>query len=414
MNLRSTIAAPSSPRLADEEHTMGNIYDDLGVKRVINVFGSQTRLGGSIMPPPVVAAMAEASTSFVDLPMLQERVGGRIAELTHNEACHVCSGAAAGITIAVAACIAGNDPAAIARFPYLTGGKNEIIVHRSHRNGYDYAARQTGATLIEVGMAHITHRWELEAAISPRTACVVYFAGAHYEGGALPLPEVIAIAHAHDVPVVVDAAAQSTPITNLWHYTRDLGADIAIFSGGKGLRGPQASGLVLGRADLIAACRANGSPNASIGRPMKVGKEEMVGLLAAVEWSLACDEPAILAGYEAIVARWIEGLHGIPGVTVARGYPSLAGLPWGRAIVSFGPEAPRARDEAVAALWEGTPAIAVEPVGTDAIALNPQPLEDGEDALVLDALRRILVPAPVCFAGVHASGRRGRGGGVGG
>lgn len=390
---------------------MGNIYDDLGVKRVINVFGSQTRLGGSIMPPPVVAAMAEASKQFVDLPMLQERVAERIAELTHNDACYICSGAAAGITIAVAACIAGNDPAAIARFPYLTGGKSEVIVHRSHRNGYDYAARQTGATLIEVGMAHTTHRWDLEAAITPHTACVLYFAGAHYEGGALPLPTVIATAHAHDVPVLVDAAAQSTPITNLWHYTRDLGADIAIFSGGKGLRGPQASGLVLGRADLIAACRANGSPNSSIGRPMKVGKEEMVGLLAAVEWSLAQDEATILAGYETIVTRWIEELQGIPGVTVARRYPSIAGLPWGSMSVSFGPEAPRTRDEVVAALWHGTPAIAVEPIGTDAIALNPQPLEAGEDALVLDALRHILAPAPVAVADTFTSMLRERGDG---
>ncbi len=374
---------------------MSNVYDALGVKRVINVFGSQTRLGGSIMPPPVVAAMAEASKSFVDLPALQERVGERIAALTHNEACYVSSSAAAGITIAVAACIAGEDPAAIAGFPYLTSGKNAVIIHRSHRNGYDYAARQTGATLVEVGMRNATQRWELEAAITPHTACILYFAGAHYDGGALALSEVIATAHAHDVPVLVDAAAQSTPITNLWHYTHELGADIATFSGGKGLRGPQASGLVLGRADLVAACRANGSPNASIGRPMKVGKEEMVGLLAAVEWSLTRDEGAMLAGYEATVARWIEGLQDIPGVSVSRGYPSLAGLPWGRAIVSFGPESPRTRDAVVAALWEGTPAIAVEPIGNDAIALNPQPLEEGEDTLVLNALRHILVPVPV-------------------
>ncbi len=369
---------------------MGNVYEELGVKRVINVFGSQTRYGGSIMPPTVVAAMADASKYFVDLPTLQERVGGRIAELTHNEACYVCCGAAAGITLAVAACIAGNDPAAIARFPYLTGGRNEVIIHRSHRNGYDYAARLTGATLVEVGMANATERWELEAAITAHTACILYFAGEHYEGGALALPQVIAIANAHNIPVLVDAAAQSTPMTNLWHYTRDLGADIAIFSGGKGLRGPQASGLVLGRADLIVACRANGNPNASIGRPMKVGKEEMVGLLAAVEWSLARDEGAIIAGYEATVMRWIEGLQDIAGVTAARGYPSLAGLPWGRVIVSFGPQSAQERDEVVTALWEGTPAITVQPIGNDAIALNPQPLEEGEDILVLDALRQIL------------------------
>src|SRR5207302_2135557 len=134
-------------------------------------------------------------------------------------------------------------------------------------------------------------RWELEAAITPRTACVLYFAGAHYATGALPLADVVAVAHEHNVPVLVDAAAQIPPIANLWHFTRELGADIAIFSGGKGLRGPQSSGLVLGRREIVEACRANGSPNHSVGRPMKVGKEELLGLLAAVEWSLAQDEP---------------------------------------------------------------------------------------------------------------------------
>ncbi len=128
-------------------------YDDLGIRRVINAAATLTRLGGSVMPPSVVAAMAEAAETHVDLPLLHERVGERIAALTRNDACFVSSGAAAGIAIAVAACIAGEDPAAIDRFPYLTSGKNEVIIHRAHRNGYDFAARQTGATLVEIGMA---------------------------------------------------------------------------------------------------------------------------------------------------------------------------------------------------------------------------------------------------------------------
>src|SRR5581483_4317656 len=191
----------------------------------------------------------------------------------------------------------------------------EVIIHRSQRNGYDHAARQTGAKLVEIGMAHSTQRWELEAAITPQTTCVLYFAGAHYATGALPLDNVVAVAHAHNVPVLVDAAAQIPPIANLWHFTRELGADVAIFSGGKGLRGPQSSGLVLGRRDLIEACHANGSPNQSLGRPMKVGKEEMLGILAAVQWSLDQDESAVLAGYEATVNRWLAGLSEVPDVT---------------------------------------------------------------------------------------------------
>jgi L-seryl-tRNA(Ser) seleniumtransferase len=365
-------------------------YEQLGLKPIINAAATLTRLGGSRMPPVVVKAMAAGAHAFIDLPELQARVGARIAELTHNQACYVSSGAAAGVALATAACITGEDPAAIAGFPQLDGRKNAVIVHSCQRNGYDYAIRQTGARLIEIGTLQATQRHELEQAITPETACVVYFAGAHFAAGALPLPEVIAIAHARGVPVLVDAAAQIPPIANLWHFTRDLGADLAIFSGGKGLRGPQPSGLVLGRADLIAACRANGSPNSSIGRPMKVGKEELLGILAAVEWSLAQDEPALIAAYEEMVRYWIAGLQGIAGVTATRGYPNEAGQPFGRAIVRIGPASGRTRDQVAAALLADDPAVAVGVIDADCIALNPQTVEPGEAELALAALRRAL------------------------
>ena len=269
-------------------------------------------------------------------------------------------------------------------------------MHRGQRNGYDYAARQTGVRLVEIGTARATFAWELDAAITERTACVLYFAGAHFAEGALPLADVIAAAHARGVPVVVDAAAQIPPVSNLWHFTRDLGADLAVFSGGKGLRGPQSSGLVLGRADLVAACRVNGSPNSAIGRPMKVGKEELAGLLAAVEWSLAQDEPAILAGYEATVQGWLRACADLPGVRAERGYPSEAGQPHSRALVHILPESGTTRDAVVAALWEGNPAVAVSPVGAHTIALNPQCLEAGEIEIVTEQLRAALrVPIAV-------------------
>ena len=365
------------------------LYDELGIAPVINASATLTRLGGSRMPPRVVAAMAEAAEAFVDLPELQRRVGRRIAELTGNEAAYVTSGAAAGVVLAVAACIAGTDPEKVAAFPCLTGeGQAEVVIHRSQRNGYDYAARQTGAKMVEVGGT----AEELRAAIGERTACVLWFAGAHFATGALPLEDVVAIAREREVPVLVDAAAQIPPIANLWRFTRELGADAAIFSGGKGLRGPQSSGLVLGSETIVEGCRANGNPNHSIGRPMKAGKEELAGLLAAVEWSLGQDEAATIAGYEASVRRWIERLRGIPGVTAERGYPSEAGQPHGRAIVRFRPPCPWTRDDVVAALWEGTPRIAVGTVvgEEDAIALNPQTLEPGEDETVLTRLREVL------------------------
>ncbi|HEX6355620.1 hypothetical protein [Actinophytocola sp.] len=349
----------------------------LGVRPVVNASATLTTLGGSLLAPPAVVAMAEAAGHFVDLPELQTRVGERIATLTGNEAAYVSSGAAAGITLAVAACLAG--PERIEAFPALDGiARNEVVLFRSQRNGYDYAVRQTGARVVEAGAT-------LDS-LSPRTACVLWFAGTHYAEGAPPIEEVVPVARAAGVPVLVDAAAQIPPISSLWHFTREVGADAAIFSGGKGLRGPQSSGLVLGRRAIIDGCRAHGSPNHAIGRGMKVGKEELAGLLAAVEWSLARDEPALLKAYEARVANWLRGLVDLPGVHVERGYPSEAGQPHGRAIVTLSPASGWTRDELVAALWADEPRIAVGVVGTDSLALNPQTLEPGEDVVVLDAL----------------------------
>lgn len=362
------------------------VYEELDIRPVINAAATLTKLGGSRMPPPVVAAMAEAAQSFVDLHELQRKVGERLATLTDNDACYVTSGAAAGITLAVAACIAGTDPDRMAAFPYLDGRPREVIMHKSQRNSYDYAARQTGARLREIG-PEIN---DLEEAINEKTAAVLWFAGTHFAKSALPLADVVAVAHSHGLPVLVDAAAQIPPIANLWRFTREQGADVAIFSGGKGLRGPQSTGLVLGRRDLIEGCRSNGNPNHAVGRPMKVGKEELAGILRAVEWSLARDEAAILDGYEATVQHWLAGLAGIPGVAVERGYPSEAGQPHSRAIIHISPTARLTRDQVVATLWDRNPRIAVSTAGADAVALNPQTLEPGEDNVVLAALRGIL------------------------
>jgi L-seryl-tRNA(Ser) seleniumtransferase len=307
--------------------------------------------------------------------------------MTRNEACYVSAGAAAGIAIAVAGCIAGRDVDCVRRLPHVDGPAPEVVVYRKQRNGYDQAARQTGARLVEVDERSAA---ALDAAISPRTVCVLYFAGAHLAAGALPLEDVVSVAHARRIPVLVDAAAQIPPLSSLWRFTCELGADAAIFSGGKGLRGPQASGLLLGTRAIVENCIANGPPNHSLGRPMKVGKEEMMGLLAAVEWSLEQDEDDILGGYDATVRRWLEGLRGLPGVSVERGYPSEAGQPHARAVVHIGPTAVTTRAELVAALWDGDPRIAVGEVEPDAVALNPQTLEPGEDEIVLQAMRRLL------------------------
>ncbi|MFG1680197.1 aminotransferase class V-fold PLP-dependent enzyme [Nonomuraea sp. NPDC049269] len=362
-----------------------------GVRPVINASATLTALGGSLMPPSVLKAMTEGAAHFVDLPELHDHVGERLAALTRNEAACVTSGAAAAITLTVASCV--GEPARA--FP----ADAEVVMFTGQRNGYDYAARLTGARIVEVGPSIE----ELRAALVRRPACVLWFAGAHYAADALPIEDVIRVARELTsagptpagppaVPVIVDAAAQIPPLSSLWRFTTELGADAVIFSGGKGLRGPQSSGLVLGKRWIVDRCRAHASPNQQIGRGMKVGKEELLGLYAAVEWTLEQDEEALLASYEQIVDRWIAGLRGVPGVVAERGYPSEAGQPHGRAVVRLLATSGWTRDGLVRALWDGDPRIAVGVSGVpdDAIALNPQTIEPGEDLVVLDALVRHL------------------------
>lgn len=367
-----------------------SIYDQLGIRPLINANATLTRLGGSIMPPEVVAAMAEASKHFVDLPDLQRAVGERIAQLTNNEACYVSSGAAAGLTLATAACITRGDPAAIAQLPDLTGLKNEVIIHKSHRNGYDHAVRQVGVKIVEIGSAVATHPWELEHAINDKTAAIFWFQGGMTGRADLPFETVIEIANRHAVPVVVDGAAQLPPKENLWKWTQ-MGAALAVFSGGKDLRGPQSSGLVLGRRDLIEAIRPNGSPNHSIGRPMKVGKEEMVGLLKAVELYMANDEEARRSQDEETVAGWCAALNKVAGVDAQRSFPNEAGQPLPRASITIdAAKASKNRDQVVDALLNGTPSISVSTHGADGIYLNPWALTDEEEEIVLARMLEIM------------------------
>ncbi len=364
-------------------------YTALGLRPIINANATLTKLGGSLMPPEVIAAMNEAAGSFVDLMELQQNVGQRIADLTHNEAAYVSSGAAAGLALSTAVCVTCGDPTAVNRLPHLDGLPNEIIVHRTQRNGYDYAVRQTGAQIIEIGTeGETTSAADLEAAISERTAAVFWFHGGLTTPQDLPLPDVIHVAHAHNIPVVVDAAAQLPPVSNLWYFTQELGADLALFSGGKDLRGPQSSGLMLGRRDLIEAVRLHGNPNQAFGRPMKVGKEEMVGLLAAVERYLNLDHDAREQYCETCVDNWCAALNAVPGVTAERSFPNEAAQPLPRALVTLPFELNR--DAIVQALLEGEPAISVATYQDNGLFLNPFTLEPGQEQIVQERLLAIL------------------------
>lgn len=357
-----------------------SIYESLGVRRVINADARLTRLGGSLMPPAVLDAMVAAARSYVDMFELQRAVGARLAELTHNEAAYVSSGAATGLFLTSLACMTGADQERIDRLPVLDGLKREVIVQRVHRIAYLPAVQLSGAALVEIGSEPEMHPAELELAIGDQTAAVLYIAGEHLSAGALTLPEVIDIAHARGVPVIVDAAAQLPPPENLWHFTRDLGADLAIFSGGKDLRGPQSSGLIVGRSDLIEACLMNGTPNPRLGRPMKVGKEEMLGLLAAVELYLQEDHVARIARFEEIVWQWIVTFDALPGVSAHREFPNEAGQPMPRCVVTWDRDRiDCSAGDMVHRLWEGNPRIAVKSWGDSGISMTPDTLDAGDE-----------------------------------
>jgi len=362
------------------------IYEELGIKRVINAKATMTTLGGSLMPRDVLDAMVDAAGSFVDMVELQKRIGERIAALTNNEAAYVASSCAAGLALAAAACATGTDIPKVYQTPDLTGMPDEIAIHKSQRFVFDSAFRLAGFTLREFGLSHMTTEWQLEAVLSERTAAIAYVVAPHLTGkGFLPLETVVKVAKSRSIPVIVDAAAQLPPVDNLWHFTREVGADLAVFSGGKDLRGPQSTGLIVGRKDLVAAIALHGSPNIALGRPMKVGKEEMVGLYAAVRRYVGLDHAAVGRLYEGRVATIIGELDGLPHVFAARDWPNEADQPAPRALVRFSP--PLSRDAIAAALEGGDPAIVLHLAGDDGILLNPMTLEDGEDLIVAHRVR---------------------------
>jgi uncharacterized pyridoxal phosphate-dependent enzyme len=373
------------------ENQKRDVFDRLGVHKLINAEGTVTALGGCRMDPEVTSAMAEAARHFVDLRELLVKSGEHVAQLIGAEAALITAGAAAGLALSTAACIAAADPSYVQRLPETQGLPNRVAVHRCHRNGYDQAVRQSGAELVEFGWIKETHPWQLEAAIDESTAAVVYFLE-FSERGSLSLETVVGIAHSRGVPVIVDAAAELPPLSNLRRFT-DVGADLVVFSGGKEIKGPQTSGLVVGRKDLIGMCAAHASPNYSIGRSMKTGKEEIVGFVVALERYLAHDEAVNEAKWEAQVAYFIEQIGLLPGVTVRRVFPVGPGRRPGtipRAYVDWDADAMRVTIQAIADfLYHGNPPIAVG-TADDALVLNPQTLDPGEEEIVADRLCQLL------------------------
>ena len=367
-----------------------SLYDELELPRVINACATVTFLGGSRMPPEVLAAMHDAAQNFVNIPELQRKLGEKIAAMTHNEAAYIATGAAAGIVLAIAACITHDNPAARAILPQTDGLRNEVLLFKSHNIGYSFAVRQTGAKMVLLGDGEQVSAAELEGAINEKTAAFIWFQGTFCGRGDLPLAQVIEICAARGVPVLIDAAAQLPPVENFWNFTQ-MGATAAIFSGGKDLRGPQASGLIVGKRWLIEAIRPLGNPNAGIGRPMKVGKEEMAGLYAAVKRYLALDHPARRERDESVVADWCAAFNQLAGVSAQRSFPNEAGQPLPRCEVIIGAGARLSHDETLLALRASTPSIETGGgVGGRSFHLNPMTLSDEECKIVEERIVTLL------------------------
>ncbi|MGQ4807313.1 D-glucosaminate-6-phosphate ammonia lyase [Candidatus Entotheonellaceae bacterium PAL068K] len=371
------------------------VYQKLGVKPIIHGAGTTTRYGGSLMRPETIEAMREASQAFVNVDELNEAAGEAIARLLGAEAALVTAGAASGLVLQAAACIAGDDPAKIAQLPDSTGMKNELIIQCAHRFMYDQMFRVAGGVMIEIGHGRRTAPHELERAITDKTAAVVYlFSPFTSLPGLLPFETICEIAHQRDVPVIVDAASMLPPRENLYRHLRQ-GADLVNFSGGKGIRGPQSTAILAGRKDLIRAASLNSSPNPSVGRSSKTSKEEIVGLVTALELFLAEDEAAEMNRYREVCTYVVDSVNDISGLrAVVEQDPLNRVVP--HAVIYFEPTWHGPTGETVReALATGTPHIYVQQGVQqggyfDELAVDPINLQPGDEEILATRLRQEL------------------------
>ena len=386
-------------RASGKESAAGvDYYQKLGVAPFINAAGTYTVLSASTMPDEVQAAVALAAKKPVNLNELLDAAGSYLAKQLRCEAALVTSGAAAALVVGTAACVTkGNDQAILDIPTDIAGLKNEVIVQKSHRYGYDHALRNCGIRFVEVETIE-----QYEQAFTERTVMAHFF---NAGGGNISREDWIRVAHQHGVACFNDAAADVPPISNLWKYTQ-MGFDLVTFSGGKGLRGPQCTGLLLGRKDLIEAAKKNNSPNSNtVGRGMKVAKEEIVGLVAAVDWFLKQDDAAMEAEYRRRADSIAKQLRSIPTLQsqvfvpeVANHVPHLLITYDQNRVKITGAEVMRKMREGSPRVelnpsTGGAPASAGLPGGPNTIVVGVWMLQPGEETIVAKRLRDVLQAA---------------------
>jgi L-seryl-tRNA(Ser) seleniumtransferase len=386
---------------ADTHHAAVGVdyYEKLGVPKIINAAGTYTALTASVMPPSVQAAVALAAKHPVRLHDLQQAAGEYLARQLQCEGAMVTAGAASALTLATAAAITLGNRNAIHNIPTdVTGLKNEVIAQKAHRYEYDHAIRNCGARFVEV----VTLA-EYEAAFTERTVMTNFFNAA--EQGEISREDWIRVAHSHGVPCLNDAAADVPPISNLWNYTK-MGFDLVAFSGGKGMRGPQNAGLLLGRKDLIAAATQNNSPNSdTVGRGMKVSKEQIVGMVAAVDWFLSQTDASFEAEFRRRADKIAAQLKNIPTLNASVVIPNTAANAVPHLLLRYDTQRIKIRPvEVMAELRKGTPSIELNPQtgkkpgaglpsDENTIVIGVWMLEPGEELIVARRLKEILEKA---------------------
>lgn len=379
-----------------------NPYLALGVRPFINCCSTRTVHGGSIMLPEVRAAMEQAANHFVNLNELMAGASARIAELTGAEWGIVTCGSAAAIATATAAAIAGNDPVKMLRLPHTAGLRHQVVMLGSHRFPYDQAIRMVGAEIVEVHSLA-----ELEALDFAQVAMVAVL-GQRDEASAVRVEDFVRVTRAHHIPVLVDAASEHLSRPNPWLAR---GADLVVYSGGKFLRGPQTSGLLLGRRDLVEAAWANAAPHRAFCRPMKVGKEDVIGLITALELWFRRDRAAEQARWQRDLETIAALVMAVPGCA-AQLLPPDAGdeqpqlqLSWSRQVIGIDGMELRRR------LLEGSPRIMLDDMSAKegSLVIEPFSLQPGEAELVGRAIAEALAAAPVAMpapaaAATHIAG----------
>jgi uncharacterized pyridoxal phosphate-dependent enzyme len=379
--MRGGAAAATAPKTPD-------YYRDLGVRTFINAAGTYTALSASLMRPEVVDAIAVASKQFVSVIELQDKVGARIASMLGSESAMVTSGAAGALTCGTAACVTGTDQKAILQLPDVTGLKSEVIIQKAHRYGYDHAVRAAGVRMVEIETAD-----DFERAVNPKTAMMLFFNDAEPKGQ-INGADFVSLGKKRNIPTFVDASADVPPVENLTRIVK-MGWDLVTFSGGKGIRGPQSAGVLAGRADLIKAARLNTSPyGETISRGMKVNKEEMVGMMVALEVFMKMDHAAEAKDWDRRINTIVGAVKDLPTIQTETYVPPIANhvphlkIQWDQSRIALSPRA------VMKQLREGQPSIEACPATTDSeLVFTVWMLQPGEAEIVAKRLRSVLKSA---------------------